>query len=117
MELTCSFWIGKVQRSAPRRGHCESVHRVRTLDVRCESWGNKLTVGNSSSPNYLFTWTRDAALVMKGLLETLITTGDASLEVILRNYVEAQGVLQQLPNPSGTCEYYFFFYPFGRVKY
>lgn len=54
---------------------------------------------------------------MKGLLETLITTGDASLEVILRNYVEAQGVLQQLPNPSGTCEHYFFFYPFGRVRY
>ncbi len=48
-----------------------------------------------------FSWTRDAALVMKLLIDTLID-GDRSLEPKIKDYVSSQARLQDLDNPSGS---------------
>ncbi|GAA6060428.1 hypothetical protein JCM10212_002196 [Sporobolomyces blumeae] len=57
---------------------------------------------STSDPNYLYTWTRDAALTTHGLLETASgSTLDQTL-AFLPDYVTAQNILQHLSNPSGT---------------
>ena len=52
------------------------------------------------NPDYFYTWTRDAALTMKALLDIYIF-GDGSLEGEMEDYVFAQARLQAVPNPSG----------------
>ncbi|KAK4695576.1 hypothetical protein P7C70_g8525, partial [Phenoliferia sp. Uapishka_3] len=59
---------------------------------------------STSAPNYLYTWTRDAALVSKALLDKMIATGNSSLQKTLDEYTQAQSVLQHVDNPSGTFE-------------
>lgn len=54
------------------------------------------------NPNYLYTWTRDAALTAQALVDRLITTGDVTIETTLNSYVAAQQIIQQISNPSGT---------------
>jgi glucoamylase len=53
-----------------------------------------------SDPDYWYTWTRDAALTYKALVERFIA-GDSSLGPKLDEYVAAQAKLQQVSNPSG----------------
>ncbi|KAL8286920.1 hypothetical protein RQP46_003926 [Phenoliferia psychrophenolica] len=57
---------------------------------------------STSAPNYLYTWTRDAALVSKALLDNMLASGNSSLAKTLDDYAVAQGVLQHVSNPSGT---------------
>ncbi|KAM0752913.1 glucoamylase [Meredithblackwellia eburnea MCA 4105] len=57
---------------------------------------------STSAPNYLYTWTRDAALVSKALLDKMLSTGNYSLAQVLKEYSEAQSILQHVDNPSGT---------------
>ncbi|KXN88099.1 Glucoamylase [Leucoagaricus sp. SymC.cos] len=57
---------------------------------------------STHDPDYLYTWTRDAALVVKTLLQEFTTGQDTSLRGTIDNYVAAQAVLQQVTNPSGT---------------
>ncbi|TFK40813.1 glucoamylase [Crucibulum laeve] len=59
---------------------------------------------STSDPDYLFTWTRDSALVFKSLIDqyTLSEDTSSSLRSSIDDYVAAQTVLQQLTNPSGT---------------
>lgn len=65
----------------------------------------------------VFTWTRDAALVTKGLLDQLIQSGDESIETVLQNYVDTQAVLQHLSTPSGDCTFTTCpFYALSRVE-
>lgn len=52
-----------------------------------------------TSPDW-FTWTRDAALTYKALVERFIS-GDTSLRSKLDGYVSSQATLQQVTNPSG----------------
>lgn len=47
-----------------------------------------------------FTWTRDAALTYKALIERF-TAGDTSLRQTIDDYVSAQAQLQEVSNPSG----------------
>ena len=47
-----------------------------------------------------YTWTRDAALVFKMLVDTFVQ-GDTSLEPRIRDYISAQAKLQGVSNPSG----------------
>jgi glucoamylase len=53
-----------------------------------------------SDPDYWYTWTRDAALTYKALVERFIA-GDSSLQGKLDDYVSAQAALQKVDNPSG----------------
>ncbi|EON64555.1 hypothetical protein W97_03788 [Coniosporium apollinis CBS 100218] len=54
-------------------------------------------------PDYFFTWTRDAALVFKALVDRFIA-GDQSLKAKIDDYVSAQAYLQTVSNPSGRPE-------------
>ncbi|KAF2743043.1 carbohydrate-binding module family 20 protein [Sporormia fimetaria CBS 119925] len=51
-------------------------------------------------PDYFYTWTRDAALTYKMLVERFIA-GDSSLRTKIDQYVSAQAILQGVSNPSG----------------
>ncbi|KAF8158198.1 glucoamylase [Crassisporium funariophilum] len=53
-------------------------------------------------PDYLYTWTRDSALVYKGIIDEFTRGGDASLRTTIDNYVRSQAVQQQVSNPSGS---------------
>ncbi|KAI5481605.1 glucoamylase/glucan 1,4-alpha-glucosidase-like protein [Pseudohyphozyma bogoriensis] len=58
----------------------------------------------TTDPNYVYTWTRDAALVTKALLEHSVATGNSSILEILKDYASAQDVIQHVQNPSGTFD-------------
>ncbi|KAG9255759.1 glucoamylase/glucan 1,4-alpha-glucosidase-like protein [Emericellopsis atlantica] len=53
-----------------------------------------------TDPDYWYTWTRDAALTYKALIERFIA-GDSSLQSKIDDYVSAQATLQGVSNPSG----------------
>ncbi|OAX80029.1 hypothetical protein ACJ72_05648 [Emergomyces africanus] len=55
---------------------------------------------SKSEPDYFYTWTRDAALVFKGLVDAFIA-GNTSLQPKIHEYINAQAVLQGISNPSG----------------
>lgn len=48
-----------------------------------------------------FTWTRDAALTIKALVDRFLVTKDAKLERIIQDYISAQAALQGISTPSG----------------
>ncbi|KAI1434612.1 family 15 glycosyl hydrolase [Xylaria sp. CBS 124048] len=52
-------------------------------------------------PNYYFSWTRDAALTMKMLVDEFLS-GQTQLQSYIENYIQAQAILQTVSNPSGT---------------
>uniref|UniRef100_A0A8H7XMJ0 Glucoamylase n=1 Tax=Psilocybe cubensis TaxID=181762 RepID=A0A8H7XMJ0_PSICU len=56
---------------------------------------------SNNNPDYLFTWTRDSALVYKTVIDQFIR-GDTSLRGTIDNYVSAQAIQQQVSNPSGS---------------
>ncbi|KAL1649569.1 glycoside hydrolase 15 protein [Diplodia intermedia] len=55
---------------------------------------------SKSDPDYFYTWTRDAALVFKALVDQFIA-GDSSLQDEIQEYIVAQARLQGIENPSG----------------
>ncbi|KAJ9492467.1 hypothetical protein VN97_g756 [Penicillium thymicola] len=55
---------------------------------------------SKSDPDYFYTWTRDAALTFKVLIDEFIA-GDTSLESTIQDYISAQAKLQAVSNPSG----------------
>ncbi|KAL0256741.1 glycoside hydrolase 15 protein [Diplodia seriata] len=55
---------------------------------------------SKSDPDYFYTWTRDAALVFKALVDQFIA-GDSSLQDEIQEYIVAQARLQGIDNPSG----------------
>ncbi|KAM6502078.1 glucoamylase [Amanita muscaria] len=57
---------------------------------------------STTNPNYLYTWTRDAALTLKAIVDQYTGGEDTSLRSTIDSYVTAQQVLQQVANPSGT---------------
>ncbi|KAF2733382.1 1, 4-alpha-D-glucan glucohydrolase [Polyplosphaeria fusca] len=52
-------------------------------------------------PNYFFTWTRDAALTFKMIVDEFLH-GNEDLRSYIQDYVRAQAVLQTVSNPSGA---------------
>ncbi|CAK7228809.1 glycoside hydrolase 15 protein [Sporothrix bragantina] len=56
---------------------------------------------STSNPDYYYTWSRDAALVLKTLVE-LFRNGESSLQTAIMNYVDSQAILQTVSNPSGS---------------
>ncbi|KAI1461123.1 carbohydrate-binding module family 20 protein [Annulohypoxylon moriforme] len=72
----------------------------------CHSSGvaNGLVIASpsTSSPDYFYTWTRDAALVYKAIVDRFANSYDASLQTEIQNYITAQAKLQTVSNPSGS---------------
>ncbi|OKL59128.1 Glucoamylase [Talaromyces atroroseus] len=52
-------------------------------------------------PDYWYTWTRDSALTLKCLADIFVTGTDSDLESIIKEYINAQSVIQGVSNPSG----------------
>lgn len=57
---------------------------------------------STNDPDYVYTWTRDAALVFKLIVEQYTRGEDNSHRKRIDDYVDAQAYLQTLDNPSGT---------------
>ncbi|KAI0914778.1 carbohydrate-binding module family 20 protein [Ustulina deusta] len=53
------------------------------------------------NPNYFYTWTRDAALTMKMIVDEFLL-GEKQLKPYIEDYIHSQAVLQTVTNPSGT---------------
>ncbi|GFF25184.1 glucoamylase [Aspergillus udagawae] len=62
---------------------------------------------NTENPDYFFTWTRDAALTFKGLVDIFVEGNKFlgvnfdTLEKHIQDYISSQAVLQNVSNPSG----------------
>ncbi|KAI0669272.1 glucoamylase [Trametes maxima] len=57
---------------------------------------------SKQNPNYFYTWTRDSALVFKAIIDQFTSGADDSLRTLIDDYTVAQGILQQVDNPSGS---------------
>ncbi|KAF5385939.1 hypothetical protein D9615_002294 [Tricholomella constricta] len=57
---------------------------------------------SKSNPDYLYTWTRDSALVFQTIIEQYTLGLDTSLRSQIDNFVTSQKIIQQVSNPSGT---------------
>ncbi|KAI1503060.1 carbohydrate-binding module family 20 protein [Biscogniauxia marginata] len=53
------------------------------------------------NPDYFYTWSRDAALTMKMIVDEFIL-GNKGLQQYVEDYIHSQAVLQTVTNPSGT---------------
>ncbi|KAK1986672.1 family 15 glycosyl hydrolase [Colletotrichum cereale] len=52
-------------------------------------------------PPYFYTWTRDAGLVFKAVVDIFTDSYDANLQTNIQNYIASQARLQGVSNPSG----------------
>ncbi|KAI0090795.1 Six-hairpin glycosidase-like protein [Irpex rosettiformis] len=52
-------------------------------------------------PDYVYTWTRDSALVFKALIDQYKSGSDTSLRGLIDDFVASQARLQNVDNPSG----------------
>ncbi|WZH46372.1 uncharacterized protein QYS62_007446 [Fusarium acuminatum] len=57
---------------------------------------------DTQDPDYFFTWTRDAALVFKYVVDRFINQYDAGLQKRIQQYIASQAKLQGVSNPSGS---------------
>ncbi|KAH9047688.1 glycoside hydrolase family 15 protein [Lactarius hengduanensis] len=58
---------------------------------------------STQNPDYLFSWTRDSALVFKLLIEDFVAGDDLSLRGLIDAYITVVSLLQQTSNPSGAA--------------
>ncbi|GAP87391.1 putative glycosyl hydrolase family 15 [Rosellinia necatrix] len=56
---------------------------------------------STENPNYFYTWSRDAALTMKMIVDEFLL-GEEQLESYIEDYIHSQAILQTVTNPSGT---------------
>ncbi|OAG04611.1 1, 4-alpha-D-glucan glucohydrolase [Paraphaeosphaeria sporulosa] len=56
---------------------------------------------STDNPNYYYTWTRDAALTLKMVVDEFLH-GKGDLQPYIRDYVKAQAIVQTISNPSGA---------------
>lgn len=59
---------------------------------------------STHDPDYLYTWTRDSAIVFKLLIDQYASGQDTSLSGLIDDFVSAQGRLQYVSNPSGNIK-------------
>ncbi|KAL2265375.1 hypothetical protein VTJ83DRAFT_6475 [Remersonia thermophila] len=52
-------------------------------------------------PDYFYTWTRDAGLVVAGLVDSFAHNYSSILQTTIQNFVVSQAKLQTVTNPSG----------------
>ncbi|KAI3328976.1 carbohydrate-binding module family 20 protein [Xylariaceae sp. AK1471] len=56
---------------------------------------------STEDPNYFYTWTRDASLTMKVIVDEFLL-GKKQLQPYIEDFIHSQAVLQTVTNPSGT---------------
>jgi glucoamylase len=56
---------------------------------------------STKDPDYFFTWTRDAALTMKMIVDEFLH-GRTALRSLIQDYLKSQAILQTVSNPSGA---------------
>ncbi|KAF2267267.1 1, 4-alpha-D-glucan glucohydrolase [Lojkania enalia] len=56
---------------------------------------------STEDPNYFYTWTRDAGLTMKMIVDEFLH-GKHDLRPYIQDYLKAQAILQTVSNPSGA---------------
>ncbi|KAF2865736.1 family 15 glycosyl hydrolase [Massariosphaeria phaeospora] len=56
---------------------------------------------SASDPDYFFTWTRDASLTLKMIVDEFVH-GERDLRPYIQDFVKAQAILQTVSNPSGA---------------
>ncbi|KAK3353146.1 family 15 glycosyl hydrolase [Lasiosphaeria hispida] len=56
---------------------------------------------SKENPDYFYTWTRDASLTFKTIVDEFVD-GNADLQPYIDDFVRAQAILQTVSNPSGT---------------
>ncbi|KAF9883776.1 hypothetical protein FE257_002806 [Aspergillus nanangensis] len=56
---------------------------------------------SKNDPNYFYTWTRDAALTIKCLVDAFAVSNDPRLQQAIRDYIDVQVSLQTVSTPSG----------------
>ncbi|KAG8971723.1 Glucoamylase, intracellular sporulation-specific, partial [Tulasnella sp. 427] len=108
-------WVG----SSTKKNPCNSTLSSWIDDEAALSWrkifeqtgpaagaleGFVIASPSTKDPDYLYTWTRDSAIVTSAVLEKLLRTGDTALEASLRLYAYSQKSLQRVCNPSGCFE-------------
>lgn len=113
--LGLSGWTG----SSTTKNPCDATLSAWIEDEAALSWkkiseqtgpaagaleGFVIASPSTKDPDYLYTWTRDSAIVTSAILEKLLRTGDTALEASLRLYAYSQKSLQQVCNPSGCFE-------------
>ncbi|KAK3896798.1 Six-hairpin glycosidase-like protein [Staphylotrichum tortipilum] len=71
--------------------------------VKVPGAGRGIVIASPSKvdPDYFYTWTRDAALTLKTLIDEFLL-GNKALQPYIEDYVHSQAVLQTVSNPSGT---------------
>ncbi|CAI0652044.1 unnamed protein product [Colletotrichum noveboracense] len=57
---------------------------------------------DKTDPPYFYTWTRDAGLVFKAVVDIFTNSYDANLQTNIQNYIASQARLQGVSNPSGS---------------
>lgn len=57
---------------------------------------------SKANPDYWYTWTRDAGLVLKELIDIFANDYNTTLQSDIQNYITAQARLQGVSNPSGS---------------
>lgn len=57
---------------------------------------------SKANPDYWYTWTRDAGLVLKELIDIFANDYNTTLQSDIQNYISAQARLQGVSNPSGS---------------
>lgn len=58
---------------------------------------------STKNPDYLYSWTRDSALVFKLLIEDFVSGDDPSLRGLIDAYISVEARIQQTSNPSGPA--------------
>ena len=58
---------------------------------------------STKNPDYLYSWTRDSALVFKLLIEDFVSGDDPSLCGLIDAYISVEARIQQTSNPSGPA--------------
>jgi glucoamylase len=58
---------------------------------------------SAQNPDYLYSWTRDSALVFKLLIEDFVSGDGPSLRRLIDAYISVESIIQQITNPSGAA--------------
>jgi glucoamylase len=65
--------------------------------------GLVITSPSTQNPDYLYSWTRDSALVFKLPIEDFVSGDNPSLRRPIDAYISVEAIIQQIANPSGPA--------------
>jgi glucoamylase len=86
----------------PWRSRSVYTFRGLTANFLASQAGVVVASPSTINPDYVYTWTRDSSLVFKVIADMVTLGSDTSLRGLLDDFVGAETIIQQIPNPSGT---------------